>query len=208
MSLLSSAPRVAAAALVSLVTVAGLAARTAHAQPGLAPPAASPSPDLDERSPVAAFALSLGGTGVSVAALIAGSEPDSGPLFLLGLGGLVVAPSLGHFYAGETRRGWLFTAVRAGSLGGAFVGALMMFPCVDLFSTEEDDDNDAVCTFGAALAIGSLVVGAGSVVIGVIDAPIAASRHNRRVRRLAITPAPIVGPDRSTGAGFILGGSF
>ena len=57
------------------------------------------------------------------------------------------------------------------------------------------------------LACGA-VLGIGSTVYSIIDSPAAAERHNESRRRFVLTPAPVVGPDRSTGYGVSLAAEF
>jgi hypothetical protein len=175
-------------------------------QPPLVAPAqtvASTSAVPEGKSPVTALSLSMLGTAAGVGMMAVGSGTDSGGLGLLGVATIVVGPSLGHFYAGETERGLALTGVRAGGGGvmvaGAFWLLLECFP----FLTE--------CEGGAGPAIvmsTGLAVVAGSALYSIYDAPRAARRQNARARRLVLTPAPVVGPDHSSGFGLHLSGRF
>lgn len=50
----------------------------------------------------------------------------------------------------------------------------------------------------------------GPAIYSIVDSPRAARRHDRRARelQLLLTPAPMAGPDRSSGLGLYLGGRF
>lgn len=185
--------------VISLVVAAPLSAR---AQPGLTEPQPPPVEEAGDKSPGVALSLALFGTAASYAGLVAAANSGSGELALLGVGGIIVAPSLGHFYAGESGRGVGHSLVRLGAGGAMVAGALVwMEDCW----FEEDCDGGA----GPFIVIAGAVVGIGSTVYSIADAPAAAARHNEaRRRRLVLTPAPIVGPDRSTGFGVHVGAQF
>jgi hypothetical protein len=52
------------------------------------------------------------------------------------------------------------------------------------------------------------LAGTGSAFYSVLDAPRAARRHNATAQQSMLTPAPVAGPDRSTGFGLHLSGRF
>jgi hypothetical protein len=171
-----------------------------------APAHAQPADASDEKSPALALALSLLGTGAGVAALFAASDVDDGEVVgALGVAALVVGPSLGHLYAGEPGRAVRHAGVRLGALAimGAGLAMVLSSPCA--FGSENEcpeTREDA----GVGIFFAGALLGAGSAVYSIIDAPLAASRTNRAA--LVVAPAPIVGPDRSTTLGLTLAGSF
>jgi hypothetical protein len=221
--------RAARSSSVLIVAVALGLAGVAHAQesanPGvplaqLAPPSLQPlfaqpaqtvtstSAMPGDKDPATALSLSVLGTAAGTGMLIASAQTDSGALSgalgLLGLATSLVGPSMGHFYAGETGRGVAQIGVRAGGtgliVGGAFWLLLECFPFLG-----------AECEGGGGPAIlmaSGLVVTTGSALYSIYDAPRAARRQNARARRLVLTPAPLVGPDHSSGFGLHLGGQF
>lgn len=161
---LVTSKRVAAAALVS--TIAG----------------ASPA-RADERDESVATLLALGGTlspiliGRGMAAL---PDDTPGPVYGVGaallLGGLVVGPSAGHWYADELATTGL--AVRGGGLLAMLLGVVTM-PCMgDECGGGDDDDGEGRLAGGITL----LLAGAAAVVVGDIidlaDADDAARRYN------------------------------
>jgi hypothetical protein len=158
----------------------------------------------DDKNPTTAFALSVLGTAAGFGMMVAGSSTDSDAVSLLGLATTVVGPSFGHFYAGEPGRALTHSAVRAGSVGVMLAGAVLLF--VECFSLSGETCEPSP---GPPLLLATgVVVGAGSAFYSMYDAPRAARRQNTRARRLVLTPAPLAGPDQSSGFGLHLGGQF
>lgn len=75
------------------------------------------------KSPTTGLLLSLGSTTVPMGLGIVGGSTGGAWLFL---GGIVVGPSVGHFYAGQVTRGLATTGLRA---AGAAVGISSLIPC-------------------------------------------------------------------------------
>jgi len=190
--------------IAAVVVATALAAPlTAAAQPGLADPRPPAVDDSDDKSPGLALSLSLLGTAASYATLIAAGDSDSEGLWLLGLTGIVVGPSLGQFYAGETSRGLTHSLFRVGA--AAVIVAGLVLTLDDCWGEEGDCDGSA----GPAIAIGGMVLGGVSTVYSIVDSPAAAVRHNEaRRRRFVLTPTPLQGPDRSVGYGMALAAQF
>ncbi len=184
-----------AAALLVLPAVA-------RAQPGMT----EPVEDEEEKSPGIAVGLSLAGTAAGYGALIAAGNTDSSGLAIVGLTGIVVGPSLGQIYAGETGRAVGHSLLRLGAGSIMVYGA--MLTVFDCWGDEEGGECDG--SAGPALMIGGALVGIGSSVYSIVDSAHAADRHNaaRKQRRFVLTPAPLVGPGRSTGYGVQLGAAF
>jgi hypothetical protein len=170
-----------------------------HAQPGAVEPAPTAPPvasgDDEDKSSATAVSLAMLGTGASIATLYASARTESGALATLGLCGFVFGPSFGHFYAGEGMRGLGHGAIRAGAVGVVFTGAVLTFSDCGF-----GGDCDGA---GPPLMVGGALLGLGSVVYSMVDAAAAARRHNEASaqRRLILTPAPVIGPQRSTGFG-------
>jgi len=184
-----------AAALALAVPVA------ARAQPGLS----EPIDEGSEKSPGVALGLSLAGTAAGYGALVAAGKTDSEGLAWVGLAGIVVGPSLGQIYAGETGRAVGHSLLRLGAGSVMVYGAMLtIFDCWD------DESGECDGSAGPVLMIGGAVVGIGSTVYSIVDSANAAERHNAELkrRRFVLTPAPVVGPDHSTGLGMQLGASF
>jgi hypothetical protein len=69
---------------------------------------------------------------------------------------------------------------------------------------------DTPPTGAAALMIGGAVVSSASTIYSIYDAPGAARRANARMRarQLTLTPAPVAGPQGTSGLGMHLTGRF
>ena len=141
-------------------------------------PGASPR----ERSELTALLSSALGTGIpGVGALAASRTANDVPEAVLFLTGYMIGPSIGHFYSGRAGRAFAGIGIR----GVALVGSVLGFA----YSFDESGPGR-----GSGLLIASLLVGAGSVLYDIVDAPHSARVHNERVRRpLAISPAAVGG---------------
>jgi hypothetical protein len=185
--------------LVLVITASPSTSRAQPADGGDAP---------SEKSPAFALSLSLLGTGASVAALVTASHVDHGEyLGTAGLATLVIAPSLGHFYAGEPDRGVRHAAVRLGAVAVMATGLALVFSSPCAFGSEQEcpETREDV---GLGIFVAGAALGVGSAIYSIVDAPLAAGRSNRRSTSATLVPAPIIGPDRSTGFGLALSGSL
>jgi hypothetical protein len=209
----SRAPRLIVASVAALLAIPAMARAQAPAEPVPAF-ARTPVPDKNlpgAKSPGTALALSLVPTAVGAGLLVASREEDGG----LGndLGGFLffAGPNIGHFYAGESATGLAHIGVRAGAAGAILAGAAWTFvsSCsLGLFG--EANNCDAPPPGAATLMIGGAVVMTASAAYSIYDAPRAAERANARLRarRLALTPAPVAGPDGASGLGLHMSGRF
>lgn len=126
----------------------------------------------------------------------------------LAAAGLILGPSLGHLYAGETWRGVSSSLGRLASVGAILLGGGLSFACA--FGNTEGSSCDpfagGVLIFGG---LGTLVV---LTIWDIVDAPSAAKRHNEKIQQLSISPmmlAPPPGVDNSSMAyGLSLSGRF
>jgi len=122
------------------------------------------------------------GTGIlgGAAGFAIGHAADA-PVAALFLTGYMIGPSLGHFYAGRTGRAFVGMGIRVVALAGLGFGFASSF-------------DESAPGRGTGLVVAGLVVGAGSVLFDIVDAPHSARVHNRMVRRsLAISPAAVGG---------------
>ncbi|HWN68217.1 MAG TPA: hypothetical protein VNM90_11315 [Haliangium sp.] len=165
----------------------------------------SPTAVPGGKNPATAFNAAVLGTAAGFGMVVVGARTDSSTLGLTGLALTVVGPSFGHFYAGETGSGLTQIGLRAGSVGAMVGGTIwLLAECLTFFDEEE-------CSPGpgpALLIAGGLAVGTGSTLYSIFDAPRAARRQNARAPRLVLAPAPVIGPDHSSGFGLQLGGQF
>jgi hypothetical protein len=178
------------------------------ARPVLAQEDAPPAP---KRADIA-LGLSLAGTAAGAVALFAASTDgaaDTAPIAVTGIGLLVLGPSLGHLYAGETGRALRHAAVRAGAVAVMGAGLLVAWSSPCAFGPENDDHcPNARDRIGVGIIAAGAALGVGSIVYSIIDAPRAADRSNRAQPALAITPVPVISPNRSTGPGLSVAGRF
>lgn len=206
-------------AALSAVALAAAAA-TAHAQPGAtpagAPPPAPPPPatyapyappppqiEINEKSPGTALILSLGGT---VAAFAIGGVANENALLGTASGlGVWLAPSFGHWYAGD---GWT-TGLTYRMAGGAAMAAGAIWVLSECSLGHDNNGGDDCGEPGFALIIGGAAAFVGGMVYDIATAPGAARRHNERQRQrvmqyqYAVTPT--IGGDR---VGLAIGGRF
>jgi len=134
------------------------------------------------RSASRAFLVSFLGTAAPIGvgyAMASSNEislDDAGPASLV-LGGFVLGPSLGHFYAGKPGRALAGIGIRVASLLGMAV------------AVGESWDQESK---GADVLAGvSLGVGAGSAIFDIVTAGKSAQRHNRTAggTRICLAPA-------------------
>ena len=149
---------------------------------------ASRIPSSDEKSGRTAFLYSFLATGIlgGAAAIVKVStgdqdhQSDVGSITALGIAAYLAGPSIGHFYAGETRRAWIGVGIR-GLIGLGFGAALVTL-------VDEGNENDQ-----SALSIALLAAGAGAMVVDIATAPRSARIHNEKVHRMSIGPASVGG---------------
>jgi hypothetical protein len=209
----SRAPRLIGVAVAALLAIPGMARAQAPAEPA---PAFVQAPVRDEnlpgaKSPGKALALSLVSTGLGVALMAATDGDDVGAVG--GVGALLafVGPNVGHLYAGDNTTAATQIGVRAGASGAAIVGGIWyLFSSCSLGLFGEPGGCDAPPPGAAALMIGGAVVSGASTVYSIYDAPRAARRTNAKIRarQLMLTPAPVAGPDGTSGLGMHVTGRF
>ncbi|HWO22935.1 MAG TPA: hypothetical protein VNO30_29445 [Kofleriaceae bacterium] len=166
-----------------------------------------PHPIGSRRSEGTALLLSLGGTTVSWGLLLGGSRLFEGAAYAGGIGA-VIAPSLGHWYAGTALTRGMGVRLLGTALifGGAVVGVASFF---DQLHDDNDDDNDTDTVVrdsptAKALVISGLVLVAAGTIDDIITAPLRVRRENR-ARGWGVGLAPVV---TQQSAGFALGGRF
>lgn len=169
---------------LALVTVA--VPSIASAQPGVTDPTPMPSPmvqaQVDTVDENVAIGLSLGGTAVSWALLIAGGSMDNESMATAGAIGTLFAPSLGHWYSHSVLTRGL--GIRALGLGVGFVGFAMALG--DALSDSESSSGNG--DTGAVLAL----LGAAMYIAGTVDdiatAGHAARKYNSRFQNVNVVP--------------------
>ncbi|MCE9578826.1 MAG: hypothetical protein K8W52_37220 [Deltaproteobacteria bacterium] len=186
---------------LSLVLASVATSSVAHAdgppgeQPLLAPRA---QPDAaTPYNPNVALGLSLGVTLAGAGAMVIGAQQNNETLGMVGVTGVFLGPSAGHWYSHHYLTRGL--GVRSLGVAAAFAGVVASLEACPLFSDEPCKDSVA----GETL----LILGGAAYVAGTIDdivtAPGEARRRNGLIKNLTI--APVV---TSRQAGFSIAGSF
>lgn len=184
------------------------------AQPGTTPyapppqPAPVPVPVGEELSEGTALALSLGGTlvpwALAVAAPYVGenSLAAANTISLVSTIGIVIGPSLGHWYAGKYLTPGMGLRLGGGAL--AIVGGILFFASTFSFGHDDsDDDSGGGAAAGALIMIGGAGMLVGGTIHDVVTAPRRVRRHNEARAGYAIAPLVTDGA-----AGLVLGGRF
>jgi hypothetical protein len=143
-------------------------------------------------SPGIAFGLATGSTAAGGLLLVLATESSDDRVVvastLLGGGLLVVGPSTGHLYAGDSGEAVGMSLLRGGAVGLFYVGFTRVFEDCD--GEVCDDDK------GMLMMLGGVGLWSAAAIFDMIDAPRAAARANARI---AVTP---------TGNGIALSGTF
>jgi len=166
---------------------------SAVAQPALTPPA--PLPELPDKDPGTATMLAIGGTALGFVSLYAAGRTDSPGLGWTGVALLVVGPSAGHIYAGESGHATKTSLVRVGAMLTAFVGLISLVSedtdCIDACTGDDKSTAETLLWVGGLTYVATALY-------DIADAPSAAHRANAKQAR-AWQIAPTVMPT-STGA--------
>jgi hypothetical protein len=205
--LLVARMRVLAVAALVLATTASAVAQPGMTQPTSRPTGAyqprwaqpQPQLDLELKSSGEAMLWAIGTTVAAVATIGASFHEDSGGLFLLGAGLMVIGPSAGHIYVGEGRHAVNASFLRAGGLLIFTLGVVDRATSISYCETESSSFGDCDRGYGPVTWIGGLIV-AGSALYDIYDAGRAVNRYNDRRRKAAVQLAPTMMSTR--------GGSF
>lgn len=194
-----------------------LSAATAAAQPALtAPQPYAPPPIAEVKSGSTATWLALGTTIGGVALMGAGADRENGGAVLVGAAAMLIGPSLGHFYAGETAHGVKMSLLRTGAavvLGAGLIASLNTAACL---TAADPNGNGGSCgTSEDDRATGRRMAWLGGTVLvaatlyDLWDARDAAHRANvREARRTTLVPAVMTGASGARVPALVLGGQF
>lgn len=140
------------------------------------------------RSPGKALLLSLGLT-VGAAAIFAtlpevsdrtsDLEAPVSPAFVVGSAGVLalsVAPSAGHLYVGEYRHAAILSGLRLASNTAIIAGAVTVI----VSALEADSGSPGKILGGLGLAVLGSIGTSVCTVVDIVDAPLAAKRHNQK----------------------------
>lgn len=198
----------ATVATASLLVSAG----SASAQPAMtAPFEPAPAPAPEVKSASTATLLAIGTTIGGVALMSSGVDRDNGGVVLGGTILMLIGPSAGHFYAGETGHGVKMSLLRTGAavvLGAGLLEQTMAANC-DVSasgggcSTRDSRDN------GEKL----MWIGGGTLVAATVydlwDAHNAANRANEKAARSwNIGPSMMAGASGTTVPALTVAGSW
>jgi hypothetical protein len=200
--------------LVALLSL--LISAPALAQEALTP-AAPPAEGAPAASPGTAVGLSLGATLASYGTFVlgvqlAGSQENASSaigvgVMAIGLSGAIVAPSLGHFYAGDKKHALVATGLRLAA-GGIFAAGSVVFSSNGNNCFLSTDEPKAICEPARLSGIGGALALVGLGVYDIIDAAKAPKRASKaKERSLSLAPA-ILPAAGGTQVGLSLAGSF
>jgi len=190
---------------VCLASLVLATAGTAAAQPGAAAPAptappgpsaahvlelgpveeAAPAPPREPVSETAALWIALGGTLAAWTAVAVGAELAhenntwAGPVSVVGIGGTLLAPSAGAWYAHSgVSRG---LGLRVAGIGLELTGVLLAARC-------EDECSSSGAMLVAGIALGGLALYAAGTIDDIVTAPGRARRYNQRIQGVTVVP--------------------
>lgn len=176
----------------------------------MAQPMPAPAIEGSMKSEGTATMLSIGTTAAGFALLAASGKQQNGGegMGMLGAIALLVGPSAGHIYAGETGHAVGMTLVRVGALTAFIAGVFQattvyaadcLDPCTGY--TGDDRDNGATLMWVGGISF------VAATVYDIIDAPRAARRRNAKTRQWQMSPM-MVGTANVTTPGMGFSGRF
>lgn len=172
-------------------------------------PAAAETETSDERNPTAAVLLSAAPSAAATAVLVAGLVGDgdnSGQLVLAGVGGLMIAPAVGHWYGAGTP--WTAgAAIRGVGLGlmatGVVVAVADATSSIAGGEKEQNAGTVGVLFYGGIAALGVGAVYDIATAYGATEAA-----NERRTHSLRIAPTMVSTSTGHAAMGLRLSGSF
>jgi hypothetical protein len=174
----------------------------------MAQPMAAPVIEGSMKSEGTATMLSLGTTAAGFALLAAaGKQDDGGGMGTLGVLALMIGPSAGHIYAGETGHAVGMSLVRGGAAVVFIAGVLkatMVYgasDCIDWCDSTNNRDDGATMMWVGGLSF------VAATVYDIVDAPRAARRRNNKTRQWQVNPM-MVGTSNAKTPGMGFAGRF
>ncbi len=174
----------------------------------MAQPMPAPALEGSMKSEGTATMLSLGTTAAGFALLAAaGGQRDGGAeMGTLGVVALLVGPSAGHLYAGETGHAVGMSLVRGGAAIAFIAGVIKATTvygadCIDWCEPSRDSDNGATLMWVGGISF------VAATVYDIIDAPRAARRRNTKTRQWQMNPM-MVGTSNAKTPGMGFAGRF
>lgn len=191
-----------------------LASTIASAQPAMTAPMEPPLVSATEtKSESTATALAIGTTLGGLALASAGAKHSAGTVVLGGIALMMIGPSAGHFYAGESGHGAKMSLLRTGGLLLLGVGLLASSTVTYCAAPPEGETSN--CGTRDSHAIGEMMMWTGgATIVGATlydlwDAHNAAHRTNKKAARSwAVAPSIMAGASGSAIPALTVGGSF
>lgn len=142
------------------------------------------------------IALSVLGSAVPVLVGLQMSESGNTANYLV-MGGMLVGPSLGQFYAGSLGRGMLGTGIRTGGAFMALQGTVYLLRNSFCDVGDEDECDESEADAAAPLLILGTATYLGGAIYSLLDAGWAVQRYNARLDKKrgfgwspTLSPAP------------------
>lgn len=205
-----------------VIAAALLSATVASAQPAVTQPMEpyyqqpsyqQPIPEVKSES--TATLLAIGTTLGSFAVMASGAEHENSGVLLTGMAMMLIGPSAGHLYAGETAHGVKMSLLRTGAAVVLGAGLLMNTSVACDLSANENGNGGSCESSRDDRETGRKMMwlGGGTLIAATLydlwDAHNAAHRANvREARRWNIGPAMMTGASGTNVPGLSLGGQF
>jgi hypothetical protein len=198
-------------AVVTAAATLLLASTAASAQPAMTGPLEPPAP-IEAKRASTATALAIGATLGGLALASSGAEHNDSSVVFGGLALMMLGPSAGHFYAGETSHGVKMSLLRTGGLLILGVGLITSNTAVDCAAIEGEVSNcstrDSHANGEKMMWIGGATL-VGATLYDLWDAHNVADRANEKaVRMWTVAPSIMAGASGGTVPALTVGGSF
>ncbi len=174
----------------------------------MAQPMPAPAIEGSMKSEATATMLSIGTTAAGFALIAAaGKQQDGAGMGTLGVLALMIGPSAGHIYAGETGHAVGMSLLRGGAAVAFIAGVVQATTvayadCIDQCTGYAGDrDNGATLMWVGGISF------VAATVYDIIDAPRAARRRNTKTRQWQMAPM-MVGTSNAKLPGMGFSGSF
>lgn len=208
---------IAAAVLLSASTALaqspGMTGMTAP-PPYYYPQQTAQAPEVKSES--TATLLAIGTTLGGVAMIGAGADRENGGVVLTGMAMMLIGPSVGHFYAGETGHGVKMSLLRTGAAVVLGLGLISNLNVACDVAASENGEGGGSCgpsredreTGRKMMWLGGATLVAATL-YDFWDAHSAAHRRNvREARRFTVAPSIMTGASGANAPGLVLGGQF
>ena len=200
-------------AVIAAAAAVLLASTAASAQPAMtAPVEPTQASGAEVKSESTATALAIGMTLGGLALASAGVEHEDGTVVFGGIALMMIGPSAGHFYAGETGHGVKMTLLRTGGLlvlGAGLIETLTVADCaVTVGGSSSCGSHDNHSSGEKLMWLGGATL-VGATLYDLWDAHNAVHRANAKAARAwTVAPSIMAGASGTRIPALTLGGSF